>query len=539
MTDTRVAKFMEYIERKHGEETWITVYKQVSSPDSSEDGGFYCGLIAKDFVNEALDHYTWDTMYGYDAPGLASGYEDGVQVVKYVASEDDSVQRLIICREFEGSKPSYREILEEFRLFHNLYQDNSSSKFVTVDEAGDEVEVAIISESEVKIRRSYLRSFLAAKQVDLLLFFDMTYRFADDISLEGDLQADNLRVNIYCGNAQVKGFRTLVRIVGKKLIRSGPVEQSGVYPFKNKEYEEYLIGGDVEQPEKFSSNPEGLANYFGANPDAPHYLTPVFFRKDVMQKYYGSSDYEILDSRLSRNGSWSLRLDNNALGHISVFLGDLGRDLPFREQQYWKSFNIFPEDRQISNTYYQRSFLGGFFNPESPEHQFKHAFAALRTSFSEKHGWPLFLQLSPKDLHFFESIRSMLTNQQSEFDAMILGVAKSTIDSLNVKGMKGVLGDSEESRSIVLLELFLNQQKVGKASEIAQFLKGVQAVRSAGVAHRKGTEYDKVVQRMDLDEDNYQAEFDEILRKFVWCFDQIVTSINPEQDAVENAGTSA
>ncbi|MEZ5431153.1 MAG: hypothetical protein R3F31_08240 [Verrucomicrobiales bacterium] len=32
--------------------------------------------------------------------------------------------------------------------------------------------------------------------------------------------------------------------------------------------------------------PGALANYFGANPDALNFLTPVFFRPEVLAKYY-------------------------------------------------------------------------------------------------------------------------------------------------------------------------------------------------------------------------------------------------------------
>lgn len=523
---------MEFIERKHGEETWVTVYKQINTEDESQDGGFYSALVDKDRVSEAMASSAWEMQKGYDAPGLAIGTEDGEDVVRYVAFDDEGLQRLVICRDFEGGRAGYRELIEEFRLFHNLYQEGGGSKLFAIDDAGDSIEVANFSETEVKIRRSYLRSFMAAKQMDLLLFFDVFFHHSDDSYLETELETESLRASIYTGSGFVRNYDSALRVYGKKLIRCSPVEQSGVFPFKVKQFEQFVIGGDSDEPEMFTCDPDQLANYFGGNPEAPHYLTPVFFRKDVMQKYYGSSDYEVSDGWLSRNGSWGLRLDNNSADHVSVFLGDLGRDLPFREQQYWKSFNLFPEDRAISNTYHQRSFVGAFFDPESPEHQFKYAFSKLQKAFEKHYGWTLFLQLNPKDLHFFDAIRSMLGNQQSEFDSMILGLVKSTIDSLNVKALREQLG-TEESKSIVLLESFLTKLNVKETDQIAQFLKGVQAVRSSGVAHRKGTEYEKVIKRLSLDENNYQAEFDEILRQFVWTFEVMMTALVSDDQASE------
>lgn len=48
-----------------------------------------------------------------------------------------------------------------------------------------------------------------------------------------------------------------------------------------------MIGEDEGgQLHRFNCNPNALADYFGGNPDAPHYLTPVFFRREVLQRYF-------------------------------------------------------------------------------------------------------------------------------------------------------------------------------------------------------------------------------------------------------------
>jgi hypothetical protein len=246
-----------------------------------------------------------------------------------------------------------------------------------------------------------------------------------------------------------------------------------------------------------------------------------------MQKYYGSSEYEIQNGHLSRHGAWSLRFDNNASTHISVFLGDLGSDLPSKEQVYWKSFNIIPDGRQISETNFQRSFLGNFFPSANPELQFKSEFQNLQDKWKRAFGWDLFLHLAEKDSHYFNLVHSMLTNEQSEFDSLVLAVTKITIDSVNIKELRRYLKITDtESKSIVLLEELFHRLGIDSAAEIVVFLKGVQSVRSAGVAHRKGAEYDKVIIKLDIDESNYQAEFDKILRKFVSLFSEITNKIH-------------
>jgi hypothetical protein len=298
---------------------------------------------------------------------------------------------------------------------------------------------------------------------------------------------------------------------------------SRVWPFEvEKVYLAFIIGGDVDSPKKYTCNPEVLSNYFGANKEAPNYLTSVFFKKEVMQKYYSSEEYLIGDGRLSRRGSWSLRFDNNAKDHVSVFLGDLGQDLPTKEQEYWKSFNIFADGKKISRTNFERSFMGNFSDPENPEHEFKYFFSSFQVKWFDKHKWHLFLPLSVNDRHFFASIRSMLTNEQSEFDSQILALAKIVIDSLNKEELRKATGVSDPTvGSLSLFENFLVKLNTQNLEKHVSSLKAIQSIRSAGVAHRKGSEYEKVISKLKLNTNDFQAEFDRILSNTVYLLKEI------------------
>ena len=75
--------------------------------------------------------------------------------------------------------------------------------------------------------------------------------------------------------------------IGKRLTPPPPVEQCGVWPFEPAQsYETFIIGtDDVGNTIEFTCDSDALANYFGANPQAPHFLTPVFFKRAVLEKY--------------------------------------------------------------------------------------------------------------------------------------------------------------------------------------------------------------------------------------------------------------
>ena len=205
-----------------------------------------------------------------------------------------------------------------------------------------------------------------------------------------------------------------------------------------------------------------------------------------------------------------------------MFLGDLGQDLPSKEQEYWKSFNIFADGKKISRTNFERSFMGNFSDPENPEHEFKYFFNAFQVEWFDKHKWHLFLPLSVSDRHFFTSIRSLLTNEQSEFDSQILALAKIVIDSLNTEELRKATGISEpKTGSLNLLEKLLFKLNTQNLDKHISSLKSIQSIRSAGVAHRKGSEYERVISRLKLNTNDFQAEFDNFLRNIVCLLKEI------------------
>lgn len=65
---------------------------------------------------------------------------------------------------------------------------------------------------------------------------------------------------------------------------------------------------------------------FGTNADAPYYFTPVFFKKEVLQKYILKPElYTITDGSLQCQVLWQLQIDNHHKDCVIAYLGDLGK----------------------------------------------------------------------------------------------------------------------------------------------------------------------------------------------------------------------
>jgi len=505
LSKSKVSEFVNYVENELGNEKWIPLFKNLNSDDKTVDGSQYSCLAPIENQDVYMESYGWDLSYGDGCPSLAScGGE-----LSYEEHSSEFLQ-LVHVRDFIGRNEKCNEILQELVLYLKLYNDIKNSKYVFDDDNGKEIEVIRYSEQEITIRSSFLKAFMSAKQMHLLLFFESTFHFNENFDKEEIIKKDHIRYDKFSDDSYVKGYQNFTRVVGKKLFNCQELTEQNASPVSlEEEYEDFIIEGDEHDSVSHSCEPSLLGNYFGGNPDAPHYLTQVFFSKDVLQKYYNAStEYEVSDSTIYKIGYWHLRIDNNSKDHVCVFLGDLGKDLPHSEQKYWKCFNIGAEDKTMSKTYFERSMLGQWSNPQSPDLIFKGEFTRFQSNWFEKFGWYLFLPLNDTDDHCFNTLHCLTKNEQSEFDSQVLSLVKITIDSINVKGIKTVM-PSDENGSIKLFSAFINSK--GVDFDAASFLGGLQGVRSTGVAHRRGSKYEKTINRLKIDDSDLITAFDKIL----------------------------
>lgn len=506
-----------------GRETWITVYLDEVTED--ENLGVFSALIPNEHVETSLNNIAWDFHLEDGHPACVVKYNQGNEEVSYLRfGNSDQIEPFVIHRSFHGIRESYNEILEEFRHFHRLYHDFEKKQLLKFDERGNEIVVAKIEANKVEVRLKEVRQFLALKEMHLAIYFDLkrySELLLDDslVKLESKegLTYHKLEykedLTFYELRASSENFfhldkhKSLSYLLGKKLIPPFPLERCGMCPFDEKEEEEcvnFIIGSDENGDSvKHSCNPERLANFFGANPDAPNYLTPVFFRREVLTKYYAHPErYSVEDGFLRCQGLWGLKLDNNHHEYVVVFLGDLGQDLPLDEQMYWRSYNIPPEGK-ISRANFSRSFLAEPTDPEQIDLIFKACFVRFSENWKVVMGWNIFLKLAEADHHLFDALHIPLTNSQAEFDSQVLALTKLMIDSLNESEIvKATPGGNTETKGISKLDKFLQAHQYPSCQQHVQFLRSLQNLRSSSVAHRKGDNYKKIAKTLGLKDNN-------------------------------------
>ncbi len=488
----------------------------------------FCGLVPTVAVSECLNDWSWDLRVGDGSPTAISTFSEGSHETFYSRfGTENGMEPLVIDRSFHGAREGYVEINEEFRLFHNLWEDKRRGVFYRLSDDGSEEIAATIVGSKVEIRWRELREFLAVKDMHLALYFDafeystsslaelgLNSPYSDDI--KEALSSFHLHVGTWDPFAG-DNRKTIARLLGKRFLE--PMDRSRV-PFlgyrEQPDFPEFVLSVDEDDnPIKFSCNPDLLANNFGANPNAPHYLAPVQFTKDVLEKYrHEPTKYQVSDSLLACHGLWSVRIDNHHDDRVMVFLGDLGRDLPASEWPHWLGKNK-PRTHGLSEVYFRRSILGEFADSDHPEHRFKQEYRCLCETSFNKLGWEIYLPLDSNDRHYLDSIRVPANDEQKVFDDLILALTKVLVDSLNENQLKRNLPAGQEGTtgSISRLASILRTLDVDQAvvEGNVQMLRDLQKLRSTGSAHRKGTEYRKLAKTLGLESGDLSDYFRALL----------------------------
>lgn len=506
---------------KIGKEQWQTLYRKTDV--APHRFSIWCALLDEDYVEKAIAHDSWDLMVGNGKPCYSTSWAGDKEVITYHRFGNIyGVRPLVLHRSFLGAFPQYIEVDEEFRLYHNLAEDRNRGLLLSFDESGREIEVVRFTPNKVNVRLKYLRQFQAGIGLHFAIYID-SVRYSQILFAEVPpdeikrVEIDTLSRCRWCRSIAKCGFRddyqTISRLLVKVILAPPSREKSGIWPYEVSEIQKevaFIIGVNNDGDEiEYTSNPDKLDE-----PGTPHYLTPVYFRREVLAKYFAEPDrYNVSDGQLTCLNLWSCQIDNDLESHVVVFLGDLGRDLPYEERLHWRQFNVMPECG-ISETNIRRSICGQFTAAKAPDLMFRHEYEQISREWEHVHKWPLFLAPSLGDEHLLDTIRIPVTNSQPEFDEQVVNLTKLLVDSLNEKELAARAGPLEDgAKGIRKMEGFLETTKFPERVSFVQFLKDLQNLRSKGSAHRKGSGYREIIETLGVNLAKKPDAFRRILEK--------------------------
>lgn len=533
--------FFASMNKKFIESGWITVSAEC----------LHSALVSDEKLSDALSRYEWDLRKGSN--GVSEIWSDG----KWSFCHDgiDVLEPFVLYSSANYDIDNYVELSQDFRVLlnmHDRYISPTEHCFVVDNENGDWEKVAEIKGETIRIKLTSLRKYLALRRMNLLLFFD-EMRFSQQSFKElgltpvmNQIVKDDDYIYNYSSlvDCHADGNKSGGWIMGKCVLRYREKDYNrDSFDQDDKQYAEFIYDYDDEgEPMSHSCKKETLSNYFVANGDNPLEMTPIFFKKEVLDKYYSNPNkYTVSDGAVGCEGSWSLYIDNDHRNYVIVPLVYLG-NLDYSEQLYWKGYNVSPErDMGFSKTAYKRWIEGNFCDPMFPDLQFKYRFKQFNKRWEKQFGWPLFLPLIDEDEHRYKTLHCLTTeNNHSDFDEQILSMTKLVVDSLNQKCLQSEIDDSNTE-----VESFLTERKVTsslelkagidkfqafifskgmKCPDMVNFLRKVQSLRSNSVAHRKSNkrkDLAKLYEYFKLDELSEQQVLEDIFVKMIKTLDTL------------------
>ncbi|TKB83694.1 MAG: hypothetical protein E8D44_07705 [Nitrospira sp.] len=501
---------------------WFPAYMRIKTDDQLTT--WFSALVPVDLIPGLVESDSWDLSLGGGHPSVWTHHESGnVEKHTYHSfGNKHGIEPLVICREFHGMREDFVEVAQEFRLYHNLYLDQPQKRFILFNEDGDDSEAVRYGQDFVEIRTDLLLQYSSVKQMAIAVFVQgsrYSKHTLEQLGLKethSEVRGANHQFHVAVFPNEsffASAFSTLGTITGKKYILPSPMPtEERAHKFEH--YQEFIIGADTHGKSiKHTCDPNRLANHFGKNPGSPHYLTPVFFRPGVLSKYYAEPQkYSVEDGYLRCGGLWGLQIDNDHSDYLAVYLGDLGQNLSGNERNYWLSFNIPPDGREISETNFRRSFMAEPTDPQRADLVFKHQYGRFREDFRQAAGWDFFLPLHQDDEHFLTGLRLMGKDNQAEFDAQLIALTKVLVDSINEKDIgKDLKTLAENDKGITKLEKYFRERGMVGLEPHIKFLRGLQDLRSKSAAHRKGSNYEKLIEDLQLTDEGQQRVFSALL----------------------------
>lgn len=505
-------QLLDRLFRKFSDNGWITLC----------DKRIFSCLANDDVAAKSMTYDTWDINHSEGGP-LINEQLDGT-FISYSRYSNDEVEPIVMYLENEGRWPEEVFLAEEFVMYFKLHKEAKGKNeyvYYQVDECGDDVEVARVAGINLEVKLKYVKEYIAVKKLNLLVFTDEVINDTRSINELGGniipwttIKDNNFIFSYALQESAGYGleYKSCAVFRGKCMMRYNDKDIQHLWKLRDSGYEDFVVGADEDGKEVFMSCEENrMPNLFTRQGDEPYSLSPVFFKRDVLSKYFQAVDkYSVQDGDLS-GPSWGIRIDNDRSDdYVVAALVDLGR-MPHKEQLHWKSFNVLPpRNGSYSTTTFSRWFAAIPTNcSEAPDLVFKQLYIQVNDKWRSKYGWPLFKELAADDQYHFETLHLMgQENDQKEFDGLIQSITKLIIDSLNEKQLVKAIDSTKPDVLRFLSERNIKESKPSNIqggitkfecfliseglldSNVIKLLRNIQDLRSSTVAHRKNTKLD-------------------------------------------------
>ena len=500
-------------------------------------GGVGTILVPPDGVASVLASTGW----GGDGLGQVGVWDSGRFDDGLVDPDPPYAEFFAQVRTASGAPEPQIEVSLPFLWFWDAYATPDGWRYV--NRAGREQDLIRFTRSDrswrVEVRALELRTYLAARdrvaivQVDLVLKESAPEFPRTDATHHSDwAHFDFHAIDRGLGGPR----RAYSRLLGKYAIAGQRTARVPKWDERraDRQYPDFTYGVDADSGAMLTHtcDPEVLGTYFDGDGSRVHYLTPVYFTKDVLKRYTSEpTRYTVSAARLSCLDLWGVSISFSSTGLVEVYLGDIGRDIPSEEWGHWLSHNVAP-DGVMDEGRFRRDFLGQFAESTDPVGDLRRMRDRADQAAMAKYGQPLWQEL-PRGLDGeYRSLMGPLSDDPAALTTPLLVLTKTVVDALNSKLLKSLVPADKNEQSLSLLRRLLTA--AGDPGDASRPLRDLQALRSrGGIAHLENSASAKAAAEIGVSGLGAQAAFDTIVARLTAALASIVDVLERQSDAVE------
>ncbi|WLF70980.1 hypothetical protein Q6375_08370 [Clostridium septicum] len=520
---SNIIKFKDYINKylSLSSDEWVTIYEEIKDENNGVKNDLYTfSVLSKntnDNKSEILKTDTWEfSVNSFGKSYFEKVYRNGTESINFKSGQYEEIyEYLIAIRSFNGKYERCIEINPKLIWYKNLVKVDGNY----LDPENDDI-IIRIETNRIEVKVNYLKDFLSSENYICIVCFDHRRFFEceSDLKYESNqILRENLIItfvkNIYTHSKK----NGLSSIIGKVIIDPyvKPLHSDYIDFTEEKLYETFIIDKDEKtgRPIEFVCDENKLANYFGANPDSPHFLTPVYFNKKVLNNYINDTkNYTVMDSLIVYLDRWSLPYTVNEYNKVVVWLGDLGR-IPYNEQKLWKVFNELPNG-EVEENFYKRQIMCEWTDSSIKEKGIINKINELNKIFIGKYGEALFNEISKTDKEIESAILIPATNSIPVYQNFLMQLSKITVERINKRFIKSKLSSTliydengKEYGSRILLFNYLSTLNIKSKDKLNEIFKIIYNSRNKLSGHTGSEEqYNKVWGREKGYKPNYISD---------------------------------
>ncbi|MBB1010342.1 hypothetical protein G6010_12685 [Dietzia sp. SLG510A3-3B2-2] len=508
---------------------WLTV--AMHRVDETGSHGIRCVLVAGDGDEAALSTDTW---IGRDL-GSAGG-EPGEYYYSGLREVDRGVELefFVQIRQPTGANNSVADVSPSFLWYWDAFPVDDGWRYV--DESGREHDLLRYELHErdwtLQVRASELRMFLASSGRAALMQVDHHLRAGEsDFERVDDSFEDAWGNFSYVATpGRATASKTGISILMGQYLISGIVTGKTPRYSNHRETEKppefiYEVDPVIGRNKTHSCDPKLLGSYFDADGSRLHYLTPIYFRRAVLQPYVAEPHrYRVSGSRLECLNLWAVDISFNSAGLVEVYLGDIGEKIPDSEWGHWKTYNVPPEGIMDEGRY-RRDFLGQWASSRDVPGDLRRARELAALGSAKALSAPIWRPLDGTLKAQFDSLIGPLTDSPTDLNSALLVLTKALIDSIDPSPLRGWANGEKDVKSLALLKRYL--ESLGDENDTSKILRLLQNYRSrGGVAHLENSSSIKAAADLGIDKLSGLEAFDSVAERATHALIEITHLIN-------------